>query len=487
METTTPPPSELPFGARVHAAFTKYDGSPHWEYDLVVLGVDSYGVWVGGAPGGYIARPGREFTSDAYWLNLYPHTGAWVATINDTGGTFSSRIYVDVTTPARWWHRPDGSLRVDCIDLDLDVIKSFSGEVFIDDEDEFADHQVLFDYPADVVHSAERTTEWLFHHIRRLDEPFDEVAEHWMAVCRASVASDERGRAVLVPGAQAPSGLGGPQWEGGRPYGMLPRAGAMTADRHLSDSGDDVDRPRPGDDGEDFLAVWSDVASSAPLVDTQEDAEPVVQVDHGSDTPSVPEGVAADFEDIDDIDTTPVDPAEVTGILLTTDTRYESPVWFDGRPVDPEDIGVTAELADRLRDWSDRWRRDFDPDRGWHPQARIGDYEALGEWLGRRVKDAAPDSAVWVQPAHLGRSGLHEIVDSAHRVPTDIALDPVPGAELPVSGDFVTLDGRVGCFSAETNARLLDWAEAGAPAGPEVDELLRLMAVELGPDYRVVV
>ena len=37
------------------------------------------------------------------------------------------------------------------VDLDLDVVRGPTGRVWVDDEDEFAEHQVAFDYPDDVV------------------------------------------------------------------------------------------------------------------------------------------------------------------------------------------------------------------------------------------------------------------------------------------------------------------------------------------------
>jgi protein associated with RNAse G/E len=59
-------------------------------------------------------------------------------------------LYVDITTPPVW----HGDL-VTAVDLDLDVIRRFDGTWFVDDEDEFAEHQVSYGYPADVVAAAE--------------------------------------------------------------------------------------------------------------------------------------------------------------------------------------------------------------------------------------------------------------------------------------------------------------------------------------------
>ncbi|WP_052466550.1 DUF402 domain-containing protein [Mobilicoccus massiliensis] len=506
MDAVPPTPAELPFGARVRAVFTKYDGRPHWEYDLVVLGVDDHGVWVGGAPGAHIARPGLEFTSDAYWVTLYPHDGMWVATINDDAGTFSSRVYVDVTTQATWWHRPDGVLSVTAIDLDLDVIRRFSGELLVDDEDEFEEHRVEFGYPPELVEGARAAAAWLYERLAGHDEPFEQVAEHWLAVCRDRVTSDDRGRAVVDrdPTSETPGASGASDGPQSSVDPITEPLTVVTAPASDAPAGP-APRPAPADEEEDLLAVWADERREDPLIAVvEEDDEPAVEVDYevdvASGSPMYAEAdypashssrlaghdVAADFVDADDIDTTPVDPAEITGLLLTTATGWESPLWFDGRPVEPEEVDLPGELADHLRDWADRWNRDFDPDRGWLPRAGIGDYEALGRWLGRRVKDEVGGLAVTLQLAHLGRSSLTEIPAAEHREPAVVELDLDAPGDLPIRGDVVTMNGTVGCFTSEVNARLLEWSDAGGVDDVEAEELRWLMSSELGDDYRVV-
>ena len=48
----------------------------------------------------------------------------------------------------------DGGL-VTAVDLDLDVIRRFDGTWYVDDEDEFAEHQVSYGYPPELVASRE--------------------------------------------------------------------------------------------------------------------------------------------------------------------------------------------------------------------------------------------------------------------------------------------------------------------------------------------
>ena len=87
--------------------------------------------------------------------------------------------YVDITTPARWDTGHDVPV-LRCTDLDLDVVRTQDGRVYVDDEDEFADHRVAFGYPDDVVALAEESCRWVLERVRDRIEPFGEVGDAWM-------------------------------------------------------------------------------------------------------------------------------------------------------------------------------------------------------------------------------------------------------------------------------------------------------------------
>ncbi|QQR99677.1 MAG: DUF402 domain-containing protein [Austwickia sp.] len=186
-------------GTPVELRFTKYDGSPHWEYDLVVLGVDAYGVWLGGRPGDLCRRIGRVIDPGVHWVTLVPAEGAWVATFNEPGGPLGAGTYVDITDQPRWVEvttsRGPG-LRMTCADLDLDVVRRFTGECYIDDEDEFADHQVRFGYPADLVAATRATADRIFAQVRGGVEPFGGVGQAWLRHC---AAHSEAGPSIPPP------------------------------------------------------------------------------------------------------------------------------------------------------------------------------------------------------------------------------------------------------------------------------------------------
>jgi len=67
------------------------------------------------------------------------------------------------------------------VDLDLDVVRRRSdGEAYIEDEDEFAEHQIRYRYPADVISHAEHTAQWLLAAVTARTEPFGSASEAWL-------------------------------------------------------------------------------------------------------------------------------------------------------------------------------------------------------------------------------------------------------------------------------------------------------------------
>jgi hypothetical protein len=69
---------------------------------------------------------------------------------------------------------------VTAVDLDLDVIERFDGGVFVDDEDEFAEHQVAYGYPDWLVAGAEAESARLVAEVRARAQHFSEpLASQW--------------------------------------------------------------------------------------------------------------------------------------------------------------------------------------------------------------------------------------------------------------------------------------------------------------------
>jgi hypothetical protein len=157
--------------------FAKWGGRPHWECDALRLGEDEHGTWLGVAAGTLMSRPGAEFSANVGQVVLVP-PDAYVATFYAPGGDGPCEVYVDITTVPTL-----GPDRVSAVDLDLDVIRGWTGRVWVDDEDEFADHRVRFGYPADVVGLAVTSCESVRRAVAASQGPFDGVtSRRWLRV-----------------------------------------------------------------------------------------------------------------------------------------------------------------------------------------------------------------------------------------------------------------------------------------------------------------
>ncbi|GAB3579179.1 DUF402 domain-containing protein [Calidifontibacter terrae] len=177
---TAEPTSSSPIGTPVHLDFRKYDDREHWQEHYHLLGVDEVGVWLGMAQGVSFARPGVNVVAKSDTVRLLPHGALWAACFNAPGPDVTISTYVDITTPVRWTRTPDG-LRATLEDIDLDVIERPSGEIYIDDEDEFADHTVEFGYPPELVAATRQAADEVFAMVQSHVAPFDGSGAGWLA------------------------------------------------------------------------------------------------------------------------------------------------------------------------------------------------------------------------------------------------------------------------------------------------------------------
>ncbi|MBO9520771.1 MAG: DUF402 domain-containing protein [Nocardioidaceae bacterium] len=164
----------------------KWPDGPHWEFDAVRLGVDAHGHWVGVPAGTLLARPDKAFTAWADHVVLLPHDAWWVATIYGTDEDRPVDFYVDITTPCVW---SDDESSVSAVDLDLDVIREVDGRIWVDDEDEFAEHQVTLGYPGDVVERAVSSCAEVLAAMQAGRAPFDGIGLEWIARLKAAARS----------------------------------------------------------------------------------------------------------------------------------------------------------------------------------------------------------------------------------------------------------------------------------------------------------
>ncbi|MGY0064955.1 DUF402 domain-containing protein [Streptomyces sp. LZ34] len=164
--------------AGVQVSVRKYDGSLHWHYRMIRLGEDEHGVWLG-APVGTVYSKGAEgpvYASQEPRVMLFPREAWWTALFQADPARLD--VYCDVTTPARWPHAG----AVTMIDLDLDVCRvREGGSVFVDDEDEFAEHRIRYSYPSEVITRATGAAEWLRTALRGDTQPFAGRYRFWLA------------------------------------------------------------------------------------------------------------------------------------------------------------------------------------------------------------------------------------------------------------------------------------------------------------------
>ena len=127
---------------------------------------------------------------------MVPASGEWAWPTFHAPGIWCD-LYVDIATPGRW----DGTV-MRAVDLDLDVIRMsdplpavvyqaavdacrVAGEVFVDDEDEFEEHQVAFGYPPEVVDLARRSCDEVLSAVTSRVPPYDgTTAQRWLDVLR---------------------------------------------------------------------------------------------------------------------------------------------------------------------------------------------------------------------------------------------------------------------------------------------------------------
>lgn len=178
-------PSSLRPGDPITVAWSKFDGTPHWtsQGGPVYLGEDNFGHWYGQPPGAHYVKPTSSFLADGWQVGCWPHDRHYTATFYEPVPRLVLRLYVDVTT------RPQvvGD-RFEAVDLDLDVCQRFDGSVYLDDEDEWIEHQRVFGYPADLIAAGEAEAALLLQEVAEGANRFAEpLAQHWRDVLRSHV------------------------------------------------------------------------------------------------------------------------------------------------------------------------------------------------------------------------------------------------------------------------------------------------------------
>jgi protein associated with RNAse G/E len=166
----------------VTTLFRKYDGQPHRLVEAIRLGEDEHGLWVGSLPGTKGQRADGSWTTiDHHRVRLFPRGQWWSALFNDD--PHQTAIYCDITMPAEF-----GVDTVTTVDLDLDIRLMRDGTIRVMDEDEFHTHQIKYNYPPQVVATAEAVCAHLAATIATA-EPFTTAYKPYLDQVRALTQS----------------------------------------------------------------------------------------------------------------------------------------------------------------------------------------------------------------------------------------------------------------------------------------------------------
>jgi hypothetical protein len=174
-------PERLEPGQLVVARNRKWNGKAHWVVPGRYLGEDRYGWWIFQGTNEFCSRPGAAFYTRSDAVLLVPREGDWVATFYDDAHPGGVRIYIDLAVAHEWNPIRPKVTEFHVIDMDLDVVRTADRGVFIDDEDEFAEHRVDMDYPPALAASLEESASRLFQAVKAQQAPFDGTDVGWFS------------------------------------------------------------------------------------------------------------------------------------------------------------------------------------------------------------------------------------------------------------------------------------------------------------------
>jgi len=163
----------------------KYNGLAHWVVPGLALGSDEHGEWVYQPAGSFVARPGMAFFARSDAVCLIPAEGEWVATFHSGEDRNGLRLYIDLSTAVGWASLGPGGWEAHSIDMDLDVVERDGRGIYLDDEDEFAEHTVSFSYPPELVETIAAQAAQLLRRVGAREAPFDGAALKRFAQGRA--------------------------------------------------------------------------------------------------------------------------------------------------------------------------------------------------------------------------------------------------------------------------------------------------------------
>jgi protein associated with RNAse G/E len=183
--STTRSPAGLQPGQLVVSRNRKWNGKAHWVVPGRYLGEDRYGWWIFQGTNEFCSRPGAAFYTRSDAVLLVPRSGDWVATFYDSAHPNGVRLYIALAVAHEWTEIRPAVSEFHVIDMDLDVIRMDGRGVFIDDQDEFAEHAVAMHYPERLVQDIQVAAEELYQAVKAQQAPFDGSDVEWFTKGRS--------------------------------------------------------------------------------------------------------------------------------------------------------------------------------------------------------------------------------------------------------------------------------------------------------------
>lgn len=177
--STTRVPAGLQPGQLVVARNRKWNGKAHWVVPGRYIGEDRHGWWIFQGTNEFCSRPGAAFYTRSDAVLLVPRSGDWVATFYDAAHPNGVRVYVDLAVAHEWTEIRPAVTEFHVIDMDLDVIRMAERGVFIDDQDEFAEHRTAMNYPDRLVEDIQAAADELYQAVKAQHAPFDGTDAEW--------------------------------------------------------------------------------------------------------------------------------------------------------------------------------------------------------------------------------------------------------------------------------------------------------------------
>ncbi len=139
-----------------------------------LLGEDAFGRWLGVARGDpwWAADGSRSGVFETSLVKVVPSGTFWTACFYPA----DPAVDVDIVLPVSWI---DDALEE--LDLELDILRSADGRVYVRDRDEFERVREAWAMPGDIVTQAEAACEQVRVLVEQGAEPFGDVGRAWLA------------------------------------------------------------------------------------------------------------------------------------------------------------------------------------------------------------------------------------------------------------------------------------------------------------------